>query len=838
MKNSLRRIMAMALAILMVLTSGPMTAVAEIVSGNQTDVSQGFSLFSLKPYTKTLHATFVSEGTTVAEQYVLAGGTLSVPATPEKKDHKFTGWTPSISGAPAPGATVSADFLAGVDEDPVNVTYTAEFTPVYYVFFHDTALTLAEAGARVIYTLEGVNNDVITFEGVPTPVLTGNYAFVNWLHNGTAVESVTINGSNIDLYPDVQEGHWINYHSGDGGTYIEPVFVAPTAVTVAPSQPTRAGYKFEHWSLTEGGEAFTFGGTLDASIDLYAVWTPQTVNYTVIHFLENANDTNYSFEESETKSGTTGAMTAAAAKSYSGFTVQEITQQPIAGDGSTIVEVKYARNIYEIIFYGQHEHTYDSYEWRNGRRYYIGGCYPAGGSRTPTCGIDEDEWIELTEYTIKAKYGANIRELWPGDAWAVEAGSTTSQVSIDIMPLGGEDFYQKSTSSTTVDAYYYVEVLSGESGTTMSNGKTYKLDHTDTSSGEGYTVTKEDRYPITGFTCNESLSPENGDPYDWASFYYDRNNYTIVFINGGATAKTITKQYQASLADVDSTYEPPRPASIPESYVFDGWYDNQLGVGSKYVFSGTMPAHNITVYAKWVAPVYDATVYLTINGQGGSEVKKVPYGTAISPDEMPEPNVPEGYEMYGWSTEPNAYVPFNFDTKIYGNISLYPYYAKTGAFTVTYKVSAGTAPVDDATYADGSHAEVMAPGTTSYDDNGTTMVFVYWQGADGIYYPKDKIAIHDNVSLTAVYKAVEAQGTLIYHANNGTGATDSYTLYINQPHTVLASSFTRAGYTFAGWATSANGEAEYAAGAKISLDSATEHNLYAVWEPIEQNYTV
>ena len=856
MKNSLRRIMAMALAILMVLTSGPLTAVAEIVSGNQTDVSQGFSLFSLKPYTKTLHATFVSEGTTVAEQYVLAGGTLSVPATPEKKDHKFTGWTPSISGAPAPGATVSADFLAGVDEDPVNVTYTAEFTPVYYVFFHDTALTLAEAGARVIYTLEGVNNDVITFEGVPTPVLTGNYAFVNWLHNGTAVESVTINGSNIDLYPDVQEGHWINYHSGDGGTYIEPVFVAPTAVTVAPSQPTRAGYKFEHWSLTEGGEAFTFGNKLETAIDLYAVWTPQTVNYTVIHFLENVDDDKFSFQESETKTGTTGALTAAAAKSYDGFTAQEITQQTIAGDGSTIVEVKYARNVYTIYFYntgsnsagwscGKEEHDHEASGCEYKSSIIFGGywdCFKEEHSHAES-GCTYSDGSSDAIASITAKHGANISSQWPSRSngstnWStVSGGGAPYQGGIDVMPIGGGTFYVPSSeSSSRATASYYVEVLDGESGTTV-NGHVYKLHHSDTVMLNDPSITwKEDFYNLTGFTRNETDSSQDGKDYDGAKFYYYRNDYTIQFINGGSVVHTVTKQYEADISGV--SYDPSRPTSVPAGYKFMGWFDNEAGTGSEYTFTGKMPAKNITVYAKWVAPVYDATVYLTINGQGGSEVKKVPYGTAISPDEMPAVNVPEGYEMYGWSTEPNAYVPFNFDTKIYGNISLYPYYAKTGAFTVTYKVSAGTAPVDDATYADGSHAEVMAPGTTSYDDNGTTMVFVYWQGADGIYYPKDKIAIHDNVSLTAVYKAVEAQGCLIYHANNGTGATDSYTLYINQPHTVQANSFEKAGYTFAGWATSANGEAEYAAGAKISLDSATEHNLYAVWEPIEQHYTV
>ena len=94
-----------------------------------------------------------------------------------------------------------------------------------------------------------------------------------------------------------------------------------------------------------GGAAFTFGPPLDQALTLYAVWTANAnTRYTVIHWLENADDNEYSYRESETRTGATGAQTSAAAKSYTGFTARTIAQQTIAGDGSTIVSGYYKRN--------------------------------------------------------------------------------------------------------------------------------------------------------------------------------------------------------------------------------------------------------------------------------------------------------------------------------------------------------------------------------------------------------------------------------------------------------------------------------------------------------------
>ena len=119
---------------------------------------------------------------------------------------------------------------------------------------------------------------------------------------------------------------------------------------------------------------------------------------------------------------------------------------------------------------------------------------------------------------------------------------------------------------------------------------TYKLDHKDTSPGTGFTVTNEDKYPITGFTYKEGT--RNGGRYNNAKFYYTRNSYDIVFMNNGTQDKKVSKKYQQSISDAG--YTPQAPAGM-EDYIFDGWYDNELGEGTAYVFDGkTMPAQNIT----------------------------------------------------------------------------------------------------------------------------------------------------------------------------------------------------------------------------------------------------
>ncbi len=99
-------------------------------------------------------------------------------------------------------------------------------------------------------------------------------------------------------------------------------------------------------------------GTLTAGDNYNISFTGATltvrgmVNYTVKHLHQNTTGDDYTevSSDEETKQGKVGELTAATAKSYTGFTAQPITQATIAEDGSTLIEVTYNRNNYTISF--------------------------------------------------------------------------------------------------------------------------------------------------------------------------------------------------------------------------------------------------------------------------------------------------------------------------------------------------------------------------------------------------------------------------------------------------------------------------------------------------------
>ena len=111
-----------------------------------------------------------------------------------------------------------------------------------------------------------------------------------------------------------------------------------------------------------------------------------------------------------------------------------------------------------------------------------------------------------------------------------------------------------------------------------------------------------------------------------------------------------------------------------EKYIFAGWCADPNGQ-TEYVFDGkTMPAQNITVYAHWVAPTVSGVAYITMDGAGGQNLT-IPYGGTINEKDLPTPQKPagEGWTFVSWASEQgDTYIPFNFGTKIYNNIELYP----------------------------------------------------------------------------------------------------------------------------------------------------------------------
>ena len=76
--------------------------------------------------------------------------------------------------------------------------------------------------------------------------------------------------------------------------------------------------------------------------------------------------------------------------------------------------------------------------------------------------------------------------------------------------------------------------------------------------------------------------------------------------------------------------------------------------------------------------------------------------------------------------------------------------------------------------------------------------------------------------------------TVNFNANGGSGSMSSQSMKYDLQKALNSNTFTRKGYTFKGWATSAGGGVTYSNGASVKNLTSTNNgtvNLYAVWEP-------
>ena len=789
-----KRILSVLLALCMCLTLVPVTVLADddIQQGN------GISVLSITPDEGTYYTyVFTVDGKEIDRQIVKNGDTLREPEVPAQDGKVFTGWD----------QTVPFGVIAGLTGDNRTITVAAQFAEEGYpVYFKDNS-------GRIIATKKGKTGDNITFEDVNFPV-GADEAITGWYTDEgftTKVDSITIATSSVTLYGKVEKGYWVTFES-NGGSYVAPAFYANGTPAAAPDKPTKSGYTFAGWFTDKELTQTADFSSITATTTLYAKWTAGTeTKYTVIHFWENANDDGYSFKESETKTGATGDKTNATAKRYPGFTAQTITQQDIKGDGSTIVSVKYKRNVYSVQFYSNSGIFSSSKE------------YPS--------------------LRITAKYGASIGDKWPtyngSNTWATSDGGSTFQANIDTMPLNGANFYGPKTGWGSETAYYYVEVLPGEAGT-VYNGVTYKEHHHDTSPGRGFTVSQEDKYAITGFTYKEGT--RNGSSYNNAKFYYTRNEYKIVFVNNGSTDKPpVAKKFEQSIADAG--YTPTAPAGMTD-YVFAGWYDNELGEGAAYVFDGkTMPAQNITLYAKWVAPTYTVTVH-GVDGTVLETFTEVAKNSTISSDEMPALTLAEGETFLGWVQEDGT--PFNFSTKINQNYDLYAKVGNSSRYKVTYH--SNTTPDTTVTDSEMIYAKDVLATVNNNTFTNSGKIFLSWNTrADGkgeTCYPNGTIKVTGNMDLYAQWGDVASTVTVTYHSNFDTDQTKSVAAVANNSKiTVEAYNALnlpeRTGYSFVGWNTKADGTGStFAAGASARVDVKKPNDLYAQWTINQYNYTV
>ena len=787
------------------------STVTEVATNTQSFDANHFSIYVITGEKKVELTTFnfVANEQNVSTQIVKTGDTLITPTAPDIAGKAFVEWQENGSKFDGFGVQTITKTEAR--------TITAKYEDALYVYFYNPE------GTQIMRTEKVADHDGHDYSHVSYDV-DATHKLVGWAANQNGTDDITKNiavpegSTSVNVYAIIKEGYWVTFDS-DGGSAIDSQFVFDKISLNDQTTPTKPGYTFVGWY---DGESKVENGTeIKKPITLKAHWKAIEVSYTVIHWWENADDDGYSFHESETKKGLTGSETEAVAKSYTVdgknifgesvkdkvFTASTISQKTIKGDGSTIVNVYYKRKTYTMHFK----------EYSN----------------------------SLTDLsTITKKWGQSISKAeWPAydgnSNWQIRAasyyGNSQYLAYTSTMPMKDSTLWSTS-GKKTYTAYYYVQKIDG-------NG--YDLHHTDVIKGSSYlTIGKEDCYAISGFTF-QYCNPDVGESYNGAKFYYKRNSYNLKFINNGKQEKTVSKKYEQSIED--ASYTPTRPSSLPEYYVFDGWYENELCEGEAYNFTGKkMPAQNVTLYAKWTAS--DVKLTYNLNNPGGTvakDTKKVEAGTVANTVLPSIPTINE-YSFAGWYyADGNGNITsevFNTNNTITRDTSIVGKWLYKGELTVVYKPGTEkdvTVPTDDRVYAGGAKVTVAGNATTTSGKK-----FLGWELNGNVYKPGQSFEVNKDIAnkdnqiiLTATWGNAETSTTLTYDPGNGIGIAKRVDVMNNvaveiEAHNSLGfKAPVEAGkeYYFAGWADSKTGNATYTDGQTINIDANGENVLYAVW---------
>lgn len=350
--------------------------------------------------------------------------------------------------------------------------------------------------------------------------------------------------------------------------------------------------------------------------------------------------------------------------------------------------------------------------------------------------------------TITDKWGANIGDRFiekceTADSymWSRTSGSNTYTSYEEIMPQEDRTYYANYGRGEST-ATYYIQNLDG-------TGYTVKARLTANSAT--VSVTDEDRYPFVGFTINLAKSTKNGQSFDGAKFYYDRNSYTLKFFNNGQELSEHEKtlKYQEPLKGY--YFEPEYPSNLePGAYEFGGWYNAPYFTEDSRVDfdSDIMPANDLMLYANWVPVSHTVTFHLdsTENGLGTQvgTAQTIPHGEMLAKDSVPTKETLqaanngqyEKYDFVGWfykDEEGNekAFDPDNMPVN--RDLDLYAKWSSNVLMEYTIHYVYVDKNGERVTIADDTTGSALAGTTKTFDAKAGSQLYTGYQEG---YFPK------------------------------------------------------------------------------------------------------
>ena len=213
--------------------------------------------------------------------------------------------------------------------------------------------------------------------------------------------------------------------------------------------------------------------------------------------------------------------------------------------------------------------------------------------------------------------------------------------------------------------------------------------------------------------------------------YTEKNIYTVTFDsdNGATSAFATEKVIEGNKVSRPDT-DPVRTDTEDEKFQFAGWYTSK---GTAFDFN-TEITDNITLIAHYaVTHIYKVSFNLN-GGEGTFETQRITEGekaTRPSTEPTRENTATAEYTFGGWYTstdngETISDEPFDFDTPITGNLTLYAFWNSTEKFTVSFNVNGGTGNFESQNVTNGEKATEPTTQPTKEGDENTKYTFIGW----------------------------------------------------------------------------------------------------------------
>ena len=760
-------------------------------------------------------------GTTVDPVFFSPGRSPVAPANPTQTGYTFSRWAlPGGStytfGSGSPIGSFALHAIWAVDSKITFDTDGGSAVADQYV----------STGTRVTQPADPTRTGYTFDSWYTTPTGNIHYNFTNTVPTG---DTTIYARWAINNYP-------LSFNTNGGSTAPATQTVAYDTTTTKPADPTRPLYSFTGWNTTADGTGTTWDfttSTVKSATSLYAQWAHITHPVT---FDSNGGSTPADQAVNEGDLVTKPSDPTRTGYTFDGwYTAPEIVPFAAPWDFSTDTVTS------DTTLYGhwtQVTHTVTFYSL--GRPVYStetvidGGLVTRPADAAAPAGYEFDGWYHYMDTTP-----------WDFANDAV-TGDTTIEAHFTALPVTYYVYFNANGGSTVPTNQ---QITTGDKATQPADGAAVRAGYTLT----GWSVDPTAATPVLWNFASDLVTSDVHLYAVWA-----HNPVTITFVTDGGSAVDAVMLPWGTLV--------PKPADPTRAgYTFDGWLPFILARDYFFAFA-TQPANsNLTLTAQWT-PI--PTSVITFNTDGGSPTPTTQTvlnnGHATEPtaptkpgyvfagwdyfggtwdfanyytiypnlaltahwtpvtqnihtvtfdanggDYLSQPgydDVPEGglatepvtnriyYSLSGWSQDPAGMLPWNFATStVTADTTLYAQWTPV-TLTITFDTHGGSPVASQAIPVGSLVTKPASPTRPGY-------TFMRWFSAGSGLWEFDTYT-------TTIDRTIEAQWSAISYVVffNGNGGTSPSPTAAYYDGTISAPTDpARAGYTFTGWNTAADG---------------------------------